>query len=111
MENNKVIKSSILTKKDNHYFLLLKLYDDDFACIDFTDENQNDLDNNFAKIINFVISNECLLEFSKPTLDCSISESDDYGVIAIANEYVPMLNSEIETMFNNWNSIRIKKQQ
>ena len=107
MENNKIIKTSTLMKSDNNYLLILSLNDDDFAYINLTDENQNDLDENYAKIIQFVVLNNRLLEFTKPSIHDSISESDDLGVIAIANEYIPMLNSEIETMFNNWNSIII----
>ena len=111
MENNKIIKTSTLMKNDDNYLLVLSLDNDDFAYIDLTDENQNDLDENYAKIILFVISKDCLLEFSKPAIHNSISESDDLGVIAIANEYIPMLNSEIETMFNNWSSVKIKEQK
>ena len=110
MENNKIIKPSTLMKNDDHYLLVLSLNDDDFAYIDLTDENQNDLDDNYAKIIQFVILNNCLLEFSKPTIHDSISEVDDLGVIAIVNEYIPMLNSEIETMYNNWDNIKIQEQ-
>lgn len=102
MENNYIERTPTLLKKDEHFYLALTLSNDMIPIIDLTDDNQENLDEQFVDIIKYVITNEKPVKFGDLEIDQSVSKEDDIGVINIAKEYIPILNNEIKTMYDEW---------
>lgn len=93
MEETKEFKA-FLKKKEGQDFLILELDKEDLY-ISLNEKDQKNLPDIFKKIISHTFDEKFKFVFSKS------SELDDFSLNEVCEEYIEMLNNDLENIFNN----------